>query len=726
MRLLFIILFLFAWSANATTYYISPSGNDATGTGAIGNPWQTLYKACTSVTTTGDIIHVNAGTYTETSQCLLSVGVSIEGDGITSILKNNITTDWISLLLLSSASEATDGNQHISNVKFDGQFTTGATGSAVGIEVIGRKNVSIHDITMVDFRMRGIIFAGRTDNTDAAPTTYATGNTIYNCTITNCAEFNHPLTAGFGCVNIGGQEGMTIHDNVISQDSRPNGYNGWPIKYYNGGYLRALRIYNNTLNKILNYTYLGGDNWDFAIELFRESGLEIDHNTINGGSIDINYQTKGGYAYAAWLHDNIISMPSQNTYTQTGITVEVDNDGVIIERNVIDKVSVGILFTPRLGNVIKNITIRNNLITNIGLAEGAGAAINFGGTTNNYFDSIDIYNNTLLESSTSPTWFGIILPSNTTSGYSKNINIKNNIMNGAVTSAVVIESSTVATDFLNISYNDFYNNGTDSLVLNGGAATPTNYTSTNLLHVNPYFGTSGYKLVAGSTLVDAGTNVGLPYIGTAPDINWTDTTAAAPVIPCGTWDSVHTGPWWVRTNSNKTITTAFIATATSAIAFGTPMNTGKVAFSMRINSMPPTKWNMLIGMANSSQSLTGIAGDNANAYMIEGGGVLKHSGYYNNTYTGDLAVGDTLTFATDFTGATGTQTIYKNRVSLGTAFTLIDTSQLWYPCVSLQGDSGDWGIELITNSFLPSGYSQVCTNIIQHTFQIRKPIRYSN
>lgn len=45
------------------TYYISPSGNDTTGNGSSGNPWQTISKAVSS-STAGDTINLAAGSYT--------------------------------------------------------------------------------------------------------------------------------------------------------------------------------------------------------------------------------------------------------------------------------------------------------------------------------------------------------------------------------------------------------------------------------------------------------------------------------------------------------------------------------------------------------------------------------------------------------------------------------------------------------------------------------------
>ena len=70
------------------TFYISPSGVDGA-SGTSSSPWKTLAYACAHATNNGDLIHVKAGTYTETAQCNLAVGVSIEGDGAAnSIIKS--------------------------------------------------------------------------------------------------------------------------------------------------------------------------------------------------------------------------------------------------------------------------------------------------------------------------------------------------------------------------------------------------------------------------------------------------------------------------------------------------------------------------------------------------------------------------------------------------------------------------------------------------------------
>ena len=61
--LLSTVLLVITMLCFATTYYISPIGNNANA-GTAASPWKTLVYAC-QTTTAGDIIHVTAGTYTE-------------------------------------------------------------------------------------------------------------------------------------------------------------------------------------------------------------------------------------------------------------------------------------------------------------------------------------------------------------------------------------------------------------------------------------------------------------------------------------------------------------------------------------------------------------------------------------------------------------------------------------------------------------------------------------
>lgn len=528
--ILVLALFLFGPIAysEASTYYISPNGNDSNN-GSTSSPWKTLSKACQTATNSGDLIHVNSGTYIETGQCSLSIGVSIEGDGESSIIKSTSTSDWTPIIILSSP-EGTNGNQHISNIKLDGQNLS----TFWAIWVSGRSNVSVYNTTIVDFKDRGIIFSGRTDGEEGAPSIYATGNKYYNNICSNSAAYNTSTGIyGRGCLNIGGQKDMEIYGNTITQNQRPEGYNGWPIKGYNDGYLKGVRIYNNTLiKKPYGGTYPGETGWDFAIELFNVSGVEIANNTIQG-SIDSNTQTKDSYAYSMWIHDNTISQPTLNSRYESGIILEFSTDTAIIENNKFNNVSMGVQFNTRDRSIVSNINIRNNLMTNLGRAVGDG---NNGGaiafitetTHNATLSNINIYNNTMIAAPNNAPWEGIEFGDavSGSGGSASNFNVKNNIIIGFKNAWLRANTPTHASN-INVTNNDAYNNANNNEPLWPGG-NPQNYVYSNNLNLDPVFtNTTDYKLSSSSPLVNAGVNVGLPFVGSAPDIGYSESSSTS-------------------------------------------------------------------------------------------------------------------------------------------------------------------------------------------------------
>jgi hypothetical protein len=526
--------FGFAFTTNATTYYISTTGNDATGNGSAGNPWKTLYKATASVTATGDIIHVNAGTYVETQKCILAVGVSIEGDGVTSIIKSTLSAVWTPLLDMASAAEGTNGNQHISNLKFDGQMTT-----QWGILIAGRSNVSIHDCTIVDFFDRGVIFTGKLNLIEGAATIYATGNTFYNNTVKNCADYS----AGFGrgCLNIASQTGMLIHDNYIEQKGRPQGQNGWPIKYCNTGHFKGLKIYNNTLIKNkFRANYPGGEDWCFSLELWNvEGGCEI-YNNYSEGAFDLAYNTKTTYPWSYWVHDNILDQPTLNDKVQDGIVLERGCEGAIIERNIVNNSASAVLIQveqfPGLNpnNNYQDVIIRNNLFSNMGcigrpeIVRAIELIENENGPTIT-LNNLQIINNTITCASTNSGLIGIYLNPGGITGTMSNINIVNNIFTGFSLEWFRLANVNAVVNTLSLKNNNTYSNGNNNepTFVN---AVPANYTRSGDIHVLPMFVSStDFHLKAGSPCIDAGIYVGLPYTGAAPDRGYAEFAAALPV-----------------------------------------------------------------------------------------------------------------------------------------------------------------------------------------------------
>lgn len=433
----------------ATTFYISPAGSDQSGNGSSNNPWRSLFKATSVVTEPGSVIHVMAGTYTEISRSVLSPGVSIEGEGVSSVILSTLTEEFVAIIIARSA-EGTDGNQHISNLKLDGNNRT----TSWGIEIRGRKNFSIYDCMIVDFEDRGVLWGGRDDNEDLPPDQYATGNSFYNNILKNCAKYTD---YGRGCLNIGGQEGMLIYNNTIEQTGRAKGTNGWPIKYWNGGFLKGCKIYNN---KIIKEAY-DGSSWDFAIELFNEYGLEIYKNRIIG-CIDLNHQNKGNYPYSAYIHDNIIGPEKPHTALENGITLEFETNDVIIENNILKNLGAIINFTPRDFNLISNLIIQNNICENIGILNKKydGFALRIGREPKSYYSiqNIQIINNRFTGSIIEKPYWGIAF----LGLYKGNrILIKNNTLSGFSAGCLIINPGS-ALDSINFIGNNLSYNGNNN------------------------------------------------------------------------------------------------------------------------------------------------------------------------------------------------------------------------------------------------------------------------
>jgi len=548
--LTFSFVICFAFTAFATTYYISPTGNDVTGNGTISNPWKTLFKATSTVTAAGDIIHVNAGTYTETQQSNLVKSVSIVGDGAsTTIIKSAITGQWSVLLSLDSPQD-TNGAQSISNITLDGQYVSETNNKTwIAIWITGRSNVIIHDMKIINFRDRGVIFDGN-DVVDPVldPGHHATGNKFYNNTVLNSAAGTGNY--GGGLLNIGGQLGMEIYNNTMIQDQRVAFKNGWPLKYWDNGWLRGIKIYNNTLVKAPYQGSYPGENgdWDFAIEFFNIQGIEIYNNAIQG-SIDLNYNRKGTYAFCAWIHHNTLNHATLNANFESGVILEFRTESVLIEDNTFNNVSSGVQFNTRTINQnggypnpgggtppggfsqLKDNIIRNNLFSNLYQGNGTGTAggilvISESGN-DPQIQNLDIYNNTIVAKTGDAPWLGIDFTSGE-NGNATGVNIRNNIVNGFQDSWLKGSSPRTNMNGVVVTHNDAFGNGSNVPTWPGG--NPTNYTYNNNLSVNPSFiSATNFQLQLISPLIDIGIYVGEPFNGAGPDRGYFETGGALPI-----------------------------------------------------------------------------------------------------------------------------------------------------------------------------------------------------
>jgi len=453
MKKLFTFLLLLMASICQAQTYINPTGNDATGNGTQASPWKTLYKAA-EATNSGKII-VLAGTYTETQTVNLKAGVSIEGAGSAStIIKSSLTGQWSTFLKLENSSIG-NGNQTISGITFDGQYVSESNYKTwIGIWVTMRNNVTIQNCVIKGFYNRGIIFNGNGRNESEIPVDpgiYTTGNKVINNQFINTAGKEAGGGTIFGQLNISGQKGMLIEGNDMNQTQRVSGRNGQLIKYWGSGYNLGCKISNNILKRA-NFTgnsWNGDGDWNFAIELFNNSGLEIANNTLQG-SIDLNYnRVVSPYTYSVWIHNNVSDHNPINTREEQGIIFEFETTKAIVEDNKFFNMAMGITFNVRTPNnsggynnpkpvggysATTDVIIRNNLFAGLYSTPSSSAGIQFlteNETKDAYCRNMLIHNNTFVVNPSDPANAGIDLSHFTNGAASSDgIIIRNNVFMG--------------------------------------------------------------------------------------------------------------------------------------------------------------------------------------------------------------------------------------------------------------------------------------------------------
>ena len=250
-KFLAILLFLFVSLAiKATEYYVTTPANGGkdTNTGLIGFPFATLNYASLHVPAGTNTIHVGAGVFNEgINRIKFAEGVSLVGAGIIPPVTEVISSyvgDSLTLgsFVFSSSAQGTNGNQSVSNIWFDGSSIT----ANLAIFVERRSNVVIYNCKFTNFKYSAITMVGGADMM-TEPTTYATGNQIYNDTINNCTGYYG--TATRGAIEIVGQLGIKIYNNYFNQKQRVVGNEVFVqgVSTFN----KLMDIHDNYVNKLL-------------------------------------------------------------------------------------------------------------------------------------------------------------------------------------------------------------------------------------------------------------------------------------------------------------------------------------------------------------------------------------------------------------------------------------------------------------------------------------------
>lgn len=517
MRVFFSLIFLaLSILSSATIYYIDPAGSNSNN-GTAEFPWKTLSYACSQALKSGDIIHVNVGTYLETDRCDVAIGVSIEGVGDAShIISHYVTSgNTNGFITLESLVEGTIGNQSISNIKLDGDLK-----GTIAMYVLGRSNVKIHHCTVIDFTDSGIGFRG--GYPVYVPKIYATGNEIYNCTIENSSS--RVGVASHGLIRLSGQSGMIIHDNILIQTSRPAGQNGNIVDAVEGQN-KGLKYYNNKSYKPVSE----GSAYNFHIESWdTDGGMEIFYNEFHGGGCHIDVaghiNTKGAYDYSWWIHDNLFVMDAQVAKIPdepyiTAISFEATNEDAIVSNNHFKNMPYGIYHTINQSDRHQNnMSIYSNLFENMGYSNNDWAfAICIcayeGFAKPPSFSNFYIHNNTITSGYPGRLIGGIHIQK---VGTVSNINIKNNIIINCSYPYYIYNGTGTITN-LYTQNNLLFGNDNNNNIYHPEYI--SNYINTDNLKVDPLFVSSDdFHLKMQSPAINAGINTGLLYYGTAPDI----------------------------------------------------------------------------------------------------------------------------------------------------------------------------------------------------------------
>jgi hypothetical protein len=563
MKKLFLLpLIILGLTANATDRYISTSGNDGN-SGASSSPWRTLAYAA-SHSSSGDLIHVAAGSYVESSRVDLPEGVSITGAGSsTTIIQSTYSiassgqSQDDAIILLNSSSVSGTG-QTISYLTFDGRNLA----STRAICINQRSNVIISNCTIQNFLLSAITI-------NHGGGSFTSGMEIHDCTINNCATEDPSVDthSNSGSITLFGINGMLIYNNNFTQTARATGQNGDVIRgidSYSYG-LKGLKIYNNTFTK--NNTE--GTQWNFTIELWQLSDeCEVYNNAFNGtGGMDFCGIQKGNRSYGLSIHDNTITasanfaQPSGGPSEQ-GINFEDANGGSLNNTGVQQYIYVYNNYFKYIPNPIRfdftifdsdtkglmdHIYIYNNVFDQFGYTNNVG--VSMGIYMNDHaqspitYDNIHIYNNTFVGNSYSQQG----IQWNCYGTAHTNFSIDNNIFSGLRSNPISFSalSGSPSVTIISVQNNDYFNNSTNTPSYSG--VTMNSKTEQNSITTNPLFiSSTNYQLQPSSSCINAGINVGLPFSGTAPDIGRYEYSSSGSIANAGP-DQIITIPTSIDT-----------------------------------------------------------------------------------------------------------------------------------------------------------------------------------
>jgi len=493
--------------ALATDFYISTSGSDVTGKGSKASPWRTLKFACTMVPDShGHTIQLTSGTFVET-QITVPPGVSILGAGKDQTIIKADPTFYFNpaepgfgtdkFLLNLSSSEPTNGNQSIKNftVDGDGKKLHGA------IYVKNRSNVLIEGIKVQYTNFTGIWLWDVEDSR------------VTDIQLKDCAWGSADWSSG--AMDLANLKRVEL-DHITVDEGFGEGIKSLGANGEGNGKLHYLKIHDNYISVTPNgqwKTASGESAPNIAFELWNIEllGCELYNNYIDNTISLVNDQpqfTNPKGIQTIRIYNNILDM--QTRAKGSGYALEISLHDVEVDHNYILRGPWGIVNWSTHGIKMSNWAIHHNVFYGIAASNPASIIR----AQKDGLHHVQFYNNTVEFTGTTTTNLIAIME-----GSSDNVEVKNNLIINSNTSynlypnkLVHLEKGTLRN--LEVSNNLLFKQPVGNV--------PGTYT--NNLAADPKINKTGtrpapyYLPLAGSPLIDAGLNVGLPFEGKAPDI----------------------------------------------------------------------------------------------------------------------------------------------------------------------------------------------------------------
>ena len=473
-----------AYGEDARRYlYVSVSGSDEKGDGTLLSPFGTPHRAAEAALP-GDTIRLGAGIYDIVTPIELPVGVSLEGEGESTVLTSSTLTEemggeYALLRLVSPVGEGgakVSGDQHVSHLRFDGAGT-----ATQAIEIRDRCSVAVHDCVITGFVHVGVGWRASDTGDGTPPEHYVTGGRFYNNYMKDNSFYGPDAWGsvyGRGALFCGGLKDFEIAGCTIIEDCRTgrDGVRGVPVKFwYYNGWMLGCRIHDNTIRRLGSPTFSTDEvGWAFAVESLYHAGMEICGNEFTG-AVDLNYGLCGTYDgteydYATWMHDNRFTPDPEPReawgsalYEESAVILEGRTERTLIERNCISGYNQALYFNVRQG--VYDLTFRDNFCADLGGDHGSMFRMDGHGEDMEVI-GFRVEGNWFEGSPDGMSGFGVIVSQVMGTWSGRDILITGNAVGNTLFSWLVIDGFT-AVDGLTVKDNVFYNAGGEYILRSG-------------------------------------------------------------------------------------------------------------------------------------------------------------------------------------------------------------------------------------------------------------------